>query len=145
MYVAVKGGETAVKNSRRCVKEQRRGNTELPEIKADQIENQMGLAVDRVMAEASLYDPRAAAFALKQAQGDVVEAAFLVRAYRTTLNRFGSSRPVDTKKIKAIRRISGTFKDIPGGQILGPTYDYTHRLIDFHEPEESQSNGTMVR
>src|SRR5690606_39130230 len=23
-----------------------------------------------------------------------------------------------------------TYKDIPGGQLLGPTFDYTHRLID---------------
>jgi alpha-D-ribose 1-methylphosphonate 5-triphosphate synthase subunit PhnI len=29
------------------------------------------------------------------------------------------------------RRISATFKDVPGGQILGPTFDYTHRLLDF--------------
>jgi alpha-D-ribose 1-methylphosphonate 5-triphosphate synthase subunit PhnI len=29
------------------------------------------------------------------------------------------------------RRISATFKDVPAGQILGPTYDYTHRLLDF--------------
>jgi len=26
---------------------------------------------------------------------------------------------------------SATFKDLPGGQMLGPTFDYTHRLIDF--------------
>jgi alpha-D-ribose 1-methylphosphonate 5-triphosphate synthase subunit PhnI len=29
------------------------------------------------------------------------------------------------------RRISAVFKDLPGGQVLGPTYDYTHRLLDF--------------
>jgi len=29
------------------------------------------------------------------------------------------------------RRISATFKDAPGGQVLGPTFDYTHRLLDF--------------
>jgi alpha-D-ribose 1-methylphosphonate 5-triphosphate synthase subunit PhnI len=29
------------------------------------------------------------------------------------------------------RRISAIFKDLPGGQVLGPTYDYTHRLLDF--------------
>ncbi|WP_171729482.1 carbon-phosphorus lyase complex subunit PhnI, partial [Shigella sonnei] len=29
------------------------------------------------------------------------------------------------------RRISSVYKDIPGGQLLGPTYDYTHRLLDF--------------
>jgi alpha-D-ribose 1-methylphosphonate 5-triphosphate synthase subunit PhnI len=29
------------------------------------------------------------------------------------------------------RRISATYKDLPGGQVLGPTFDYTHRLLDF--------------
>ena len=33
------------------------------------------------------------------------------------------------------RRISATFKDLPGGQILGPTLDYTHRLLDFELAE----------
>ncbi|TIP34674.1 MAG: carbon-phosphorus lyase complex subunit PhnI, partial [Mesorhizobium sp.] len=28
------------------------------------------------------------------------------------------------------RRISATYKDLPGGQVLGPTFDYTHRLLD---------------
>jgi alpha-D-ribose 1-methylphosphonate 5-triphosphate synthase subunit PhnI len=28
------------------------------------------------------------------------------------------------------RRVSATFKDLPGGQLLGPTFDYTHRLLD---------------
>jgi alpha-D-ribose 1-methylphosphonate 5-triphosphate synthase subunit PhnI len=27
--------------------------------------------------------------------------------------------------------VSATFKDVPGGQVLGPTFDYTHRLLDF--------------
>jgi len=31
----------------------------------------------------------------------------------------------------AERRISSTFKDVPGGQMLGPSFDYTHRLLDF--------------
>jgi alpha-D-ribose 1-methylphosphonate 5-triphosphate synthase subunit PhnI len=35
------------------------------------------------------------------------------------------------------RRISSTFKDIPGGQILGPTFDYTHRLLDPQLAEDS--------
>ena len=34
-----------------------------------------------------------------------------------------------------LRRISAIFKDLPGGQVLGPTYDYTHRLLDFELPE----------
>lgn len=135
MYVAVKGGETAVRHSRRLVAKARRGDNALPEIRVDQIMNQMTLAVDRVMAEGSLYDPLAAATAIRQAQGDLVEAVFLVRAFRTTLPRFGNSRPAATDRMRLFRRISGIFKDIPGGQILGPTYDYTHRLIEFEGQE----------
>ena len=58
----------------------------------DQIVEQLALAVDRVMAEASLYDRTLAALAVKQARGDMIEAIFLLRAYRTTLPRFGYSR-----------------------------------------------------
>ena len=60
----------------------------------------------------------------------MIEAIFLVRAFRATLPRFGATEPVDTGKMQVRRRISSTFKDIPGGQILGPTFDYTHRLLD---------------
>ena len=69
--------------------------------------------------------------AIKQAQGDLIEAAFLLRAYRTTLPRFAHSNPVETAAMRIERRVSAIFKDLPGGQILGPTYDYTHRLLDF--------------
>jgi alpha-D-ribose 1-methylphosphonate 5-triphosphate synthase subunit PhnI len=96
----------------------------------------MGLACARVMNEGSLYDLDLAALALKQAQGDAIEAAFLMRAYRTTLPRFGSSEPVDTAMMAIRRRVSATYKDLPGGQVLGPTYDYTHRLFDFALMEE---------
>ena len=65
----------------------------------------------------------------------MIEAIFLVRAYRTTLPRFGYSEPIDTAKMEIQRRISATFKDLPGGQILGPTFDYTHRLVDFDDAE----------
>ncbi|MFZ2871313.1 carbon-phosphorus lyase complex subunit PhnI [Zavarzinia sp.] len=131
MYVAVKGGEAAIDAAHAWLAEERRGDPSVPEIGLDQIREQLGLAVDRVMAEASLHDPDLAALALKQAQGDVIEAVFLLRAYRTTLPRFAGSLPVDTAKMAVERRISATFKDLPGGQILGPTYDYTHRLLDF--------------
>ncbi len=47
----------------------------------------------RVMSEGSLYDSELAALAVKQARGDLIEAIFLIRAYRTTLPRLGSSRP----------------------------------------------------
>ncbi len=130
-YVAVKGGEQAIDNAHAWLAEQRRGDTEVPEIGMDQIAGQLGRAVDRVMAEGSLYDRELAALAIKQAQGDLIEAAFLLRAYRTTLPRLTHSAPVDTGAMRVARRISATFKDLPGGQVLGPTYDYTHRLLDF--------------
>jgi alpha-D-ribose 1-methylphosphonate 5-triphosphate synthase subunit PhnI len=131
MYVAVKGGEKAIKNAHQLLAEKRRGDTGLPELTTAQIDEQLTLAVDRVMTEGSLYDRRLAALAIKQARGDLIEAIFLVRAFRTTLPRFGYSRPIDTAAMHLSRRISAAFKDLPGGQVLGPTFDYTHRLLDF--------------
>jgi alpha-D-ribose 1-methylphosphonate 5-triphosphate synthase subunit PhnI len=131
MYVAVKGGERAILNSYRMLDTYRRGDLSVPALTLAQIREQMPLAVSRVMAEGSLYDPHLAALALKQAAGDAIEAVFLLRAYRTTLSRFGYTRPLDTGRMRLQRRISSTFKDVPGGQVLGPTYDYTQRLLDF--------------
>lgn len=131
MYVAVKGGEKAIENSRKLLDSERRGNVSVPEISCTQIEEQLGRAVDRVMAEGSLYDRKLAALAVKQSIGDLTEAVFLLRAYRTTLPRFGYSRPVDSDSMNAGRRVSAVFKEIPGGQILGSSFDYTHRLLDF--------------
>jgi len=131
MYVAVKGGEQAILNSHKLVAEERRGDPAVPELTLAQIKEQMQLAVDRVMTEGSLYDRDLAALAIKQAQGDLMEAIFLLRAYRTTLTRFGETEPIDTSKMAVRRRISAAYKDLPGGQVLGPSYDYTHRLLDF--------------
>jgi alpha-D-ribose 1-methylphosphonate 5-triphosphate synthase subunit PhnI len=131
MYVAVKGGEAAIAHSLAFVADKRRGDRDIAELTLEQIDQQLGLAVDRVMTEATCYDRALAALAIKQARGDLVEAIFLLRAYRTTLPRFGDSLPIDTSTMVAERRISSTFKDVPGGQLLGPTYDYTHRLLDF--------------
>ena len=131
MYVAVKGGERAIEAAHRLVAEERRGDPAVPALTTAQITEQLTLAVDRVMAEGSLYDRELAALAIKQARGDLIEAIFLIRAARTTLPRFGYSAPLDTAAMAVRRRVSATFKDIPGGQILGPTFDYSHRLIDF--------------
>ena len=130
MYVAVKGGERAIENAHRLLAHERRGDREVPELSLAQISEQLGLAVDRVMGEGSLYDRELAALAIKQARGDLIEAIFLVRAFRATLPRFGATEPVDTGAMQVRRRISAVFKDIPGGQVLGPTFDYTHRLLD---------------
>jgi alpha-D-ribose 1-methylphosphonate 5-triphosphate synthase subunit PhnI len=135
-YVAVKGGERAIDAAHAWLAEERRGDVTVPELSLDQIEGQLGRAVDRVMAEGSLRDPELAALAIKQAQGDLVEAAFLLRAYRTTLPRFAFSLPLDTAGMAVRRRVSAIFKDLPGGQVLGPTYDYTHRLLDFGLAED---------
>jgi alpha-D-ribose 1-methylphosphonate 5-triphosphate synthase subunit PhnI len=141
MYVAVKGGETAIANAHRLLAEARRGDTAVPELTIAQIKGQMSLAVDRVMNEGSVHDRDLAALAIKQARGDLVEAIFLLRAYRTTCPRLAVSRPIDTARMAIRRRISATFKDLPGGQILGPTFDYTHRLLDF----ALAANGEEVR
>ncbi|GGE20980.1 carbon-phosphorus lyase complex subunit PhnI [Primorskyibacter flagellatus] len=131
MYVAVKGGERAIDNAHAWLAEERRGDVSVAELSVAQIREQLALAVNRVMAEGSLYDPDLAALAIKQSRGDLIEAIFLIRAYRTTLPRFGYSEPVETGRMACDRRVSATFKDAPGGQVLGPTFDYTHRLLDF--------------
>lgn len=131
MYVAVKGGERAIERSWDLLASKRRGDPSVPELSVAQIREQMRLAVARVMCEGSVYDEELAALAIKQAAGDLVEAIFLLRAYRTTLPRFGYTLPLDTEAMAVERRISAAFKDIPGGQMLGGTYDYTQRLLDF--------------
>ncbi|MBF0678684.1 MAG: carbon-phosphorus lyase complex subunit PhnI [Devosia sp.] len=136
MYVAVKGGEAAIANAHRLLADRRRGDRAVPALRLDQIVEQLGLAVDRAMGEGALYDRELAALAILQARGDLIEAIFLVRAYRTTLPRFGYSKPIDTGAMQIERRISATFKDLPGGQMLGPTFDYTHRLLDPTIPDD---------
>jgi alpha-D-ribose 1-methylphosphonate 5-triphosphate synthase subunit PhnI len=137
MYVAVKGGERAIDNAHTLLADKRRGDRDVAELSLAQIDNQLALGVDRVMCEGSLYDRELAALALKQARGDMIEAIFLLRAYRTTLPRFGASEPIETGAMDIRRRISAAFKDLPGGQVLGPTFDYTHRLLDHTLAEEN--------
>jgi len=151
MYVAAKGGERAIENAHRLLAHERRGDRSVPELSLEQIQGQLTLAVDRVMSEGSVYDRELAALAIKQARGDLIEAIFLLRAFRATLPRFGASVPIDTAAMTVRRRISATFKDLPGGQILGPTFDYTHRLLDFdlgdgngHRPaDDATGQGEM--
>jgi len=129
-YVAVSGGKEAIEESIKLLDFYKSGTDKDIEIEA--IENKLSLLVDRVMSEAGLYFKTYAAIALKQCEGSVEEAVFLLRAYRSTLTRNYYSNTVDTGEMRVVRRISAAFKDIAGGQILGATYDYTHRLIDFN-------------
>ncbi|GGD87539.1 carbon-phosphorus lyase complex subunit PhnI [Microbacterium murale] len=129
MYVAVKGGEKAIANAHALLARRGRGEESSSRVDYAQVRDQLGVLVSRVMAEGSLYDPDLAAKALLQAQGDVLEAVTLLRSYRTTLPRFGVTVAIDTAELPPERRVSATFKDIPGGQQLGATFDYTHRLL----------------
>jgi alpha-D-ribose 1-methylphosphonate 5-triphosphate synthase subunit PhnI len=144
MYVAVKGGERAIERSWDVLAKKRRGDVTVPELGVAQIREQLRLAVARVMTEGSVYDEELAALAIKQAAGDLVEAIFLLRAYRTTLPRFGYTLPIDTEAMCVERRISAAFKDVPGGQMLGGTYDYTQRLIDFSLLAEGEAPGELT-
>lgn len=129
-YVAVKGGNEAIEEACRLFAYERSKGSS-PPLSVLQIEEQLYLAVDRVMGEGGLYAPKLAALAIKQAAGDTFEASFMLRAFRATQQRLGYSLPNGTEKMRIIRRISSAFKDIPGGQILGATSDYTLRLLDF--------------
>ncbi|MBX9033506.1 carbon-phosphorus lyase complex subunit PhnI [Gordonibacter massiliensis (ex Traore et al. 2017)] len=128
-YVAVHGGGKAIEESLKLL-EYERVSTSSP-WSTDEIEGAFPELVDQVMGEASLYAPRLAALALKQAQGSPDEAVFLLRAFRSTLERPYVSRPVDTGEMRVARRVSAAFKDVPGGQLLGATRDYSHRLLAF--------------
>lgn len=134
-YVAVKGGNEAIEAACRLFAHER-GKGESSPLSVGQIRDQLYLAVDRVMGEGGLYAPELAALAFKQAAGDTFEAAFMLRAYRATQQRLSYSLPLDTSRMRVVRRISSAFKDIPGGQILGPTSDYTLRLLDFELLED---------
>jgi alpha-D-ribose 1-methylphosphonate 5-triphosphate synthase subunit PhnI len=136
-YVAVRGGEDAIKNAQTLLDYNRIGGKSSP-ISVEQIGEQLPLALDRVMGEGGLYAPDIAAAAFKQAAGDTLEAAFLLRAYRSSVPRIGYSEVVDTEKMRVIRRISAAFKEIPGGQVLGATVDYTHHLIRFDLLEDER-------
>ena len=137
-YVAVKGGTEAIEQSNTLFAWLRQQG-DSPPLGVEQIRDQLYLGVDRVMGEGSLYAPQLGALALKQAAGDTFEAAFMLRAYRATQPRLGYSLVADTSKMRIVRRISSAFKEIPGGQVLGPSSDYTLRLLDFDLLEDSAS------
>lgn len=135
-YVAVTAGEEIIERAEQLFEKQRlSGESETLDI--DQLDDQLGRLTDQAMSEGGLYAPRLAALAVKQAQGDTVEAAFLLRAYRSTLERFDETPTVEPGEMIASRRVSPAFKDVPGGQILGATKDYTQRLLDFDDVDDS--------
>ena len=137
-YTAVKGGEEAIKAAERLEYAAAEGSG----LTVEAVEKGLKHAVDAVMSEAGLYAPALAARAVAEAQGDLAEAAFLLRAYRSTLPRVGYTAPADTSEMRLVRRVSSAFKDVPGGQILGPTRDYSQRLLGLRREETPQLDGT---
>lgn len=138
-YVAVKGGTKAIEASIDRLKYERLKQKKV--INVEDIKSGMRGLVDTVMSEASLYSKELASIAIKQSEGNVEEAVFLMRAYRSTLPRKHYTTVTETKNMFVERRISASFKDILGGQILGATYDYTHRLIDFDLVQETDDTA----
>ena len=146
-YVAIKGGGRAIEGSHAAAEALRtaEGDNGTP-LMLSTIEHQLRLLTSRVVSEGGLYHPRLAALAIKQMQGDTLEAAFALRAYRSTKPRLLEMPVQDTSKMRLIRRISSAFKDIPGGQMLGATYDYALRLMRMDLADESpQTFRDMAR
>ncbi|WP_127581370.1 carbon-phosphorus lyase complex subunit PhnI [Paenibacillus koleovorans] len=137
-YVAVKGGTAAIEESLRLLQYERVRQGVVLDVRS--IEGGLRGLIDQVMSESSLYSETLAALAIKQAEGNPEEAVFLLRAYRSTLPRKHYSRTVVSGDMRVERRISASFKDIPGGQLLGATTDYSHRLLDFELAEESEAS-----
>lgn len=126
-YVATRGGERAIAQSERLFRE---AMGQIAPDRVAEIRTALPYLVDRVMGEASLYDEDLAALALAQTGGELYEAVLVLRAWRTTQPRLCVAAPVAQDKLFTHRRISAAFKDIPGGQVLGPTLDYSHRVLE---------------
>lgn len=136
-YVAVTGGEEAIEASLDLLERARLAAGRALDV--DLVLACLPELVDQVQSEGSLWAPEVAAVAVKQARGSVEEAVFLMRAYRSTLERLYVSRTIDTGEMRVDRRISAAFKDIEGGQVLGATRDYSHRLIEFDLADETDA------
>lgn len=128
-YAAARGGRDAIEAAERLIAAERAASPAAP-VADEQLTDRLRLAVDRVMGEGGLWDPTLAAAALRQAEGDTIEAAHLLRAHRSTLPRFAYTDPVDADDLQVLRRIVPAYQQPPGPQLLGRTTDYTGRLLD---------------
>jgi alpha-D-ribose 1-methylphosphonate 5-triphosphate synthase subunit PhnI len=125
-YVAARGGEQAIQNAEHLYRELN-GNYSSEFLR--NLEHHLPYLIDRVMGEGSLYSPELAALAIAQSGGDLYEAVLLLRAYRSTQPRLAHAETISSETMLTVRRISAAFKDVPGGQVLGPTLDYSHRVL----------------
>jgi len=144
-YVAIKGGGQAIEGTKEVYDFLRtRQNNNTQPLDSQTIENQLRLLHSRVISEGGVYHPKLASLAIKQSQGDTLEAAFALRAYRSTQPRLVETPVLDTKNMRITRRISSAFKDIPGGQMLGATTDYQLRLMRMELLNESPERFCSV-
>lgn len=94
------------------------------------------LLIEHVSAEAGIVEPAVCARALLQAQGDIVRAVSLIRAWGATLPRLRNDS-IAIADLRAERRITPAFSQPSGGQYLGASLDYAQRLLDFGTDEET--------
>jgi alpha-D-ribose 1-methylphosphonate 5-triphosphate synthase subunit PhnI len=132
-YAAAGGGLEAILAAEELVRAKRTGGSS-PPLQPEQVTERLNLAVDRVMGEAGLWAPRLAALAIRQTEGDVIEAAHLLRAYRSTRPRLAQALTVHADDLQILRRIVPAYRVPPGPQLLGRTLDYVGRMLEV-EPE----------
>ena len=139
-YVAARGGLDAIRVAEDLVREKRRRGTS-PWLEIEQLVERLRYSVDRVMGEGGLWDERVAALALRQAEGDLIEASHLVRSHRSRLPRFGSTAPVSADEIEIMRRVVPAFREPQGPQLLGRTVDYTGRLLEQIDEDTARADS----
>ena len=132
-YAAARGGLDAILAAEELMRAKRDGGAS-PPLEISQLTERLNLAVDRVMGEAGLWAPDLAARALRQAEGDIIEAAHLLRAYRSTRPRLAAGLVTHADEIEILRRIVPAYRVPPGPQLLGRTLDYVGRLLDDGTP-----------
>ncbi|WP_456386904.1 carbon-phosphorus lyase complex subunit PhnI [Desulfolithobacter sp.] len=134
-YVAIKGGTEAITASKALYKKMLAG--QFLETSGEQ--SQLLFGLDRIMSEGALYSQQMGSRAIEYSGCDLLEAAFYLRAHRSTCRRAGTAETVRTEDIRLVRRISSAFKEIPGGQLLGPSSDYLFKLLTEKEPAPAPS------
>lgn len=137
-YVAIKGGANAISAAESLLDYLRCEQGDASEaLDVETITKQLRFLNSRVISEGGLYHPKLASLAIKQTLGDTLEASFALRAFRSTQPRLVETPIHDTKNMRMIRRISAAFKDISGGQMLGPSADYSLRMMRLDLLDES--------
>ncbi len=136
-YVAIKGGSDAIRAS---IDYFNQTIEKASEISDAALYKGLIFACDRIMGEGALYSETMAAEAMRRSGGDLLEAAFYLRAHRSTCKRAKDALQLNTEDIRVVRRISSAFKDIEGGQILGPSCDYVIRLFSHPRNREKMQD-----